>query len=247
MTEQEPNYVPATVKAFMDDLEKATGVPATAAPHGPRRWRITHTNDRVTLTLDYKTTGPGRWHWAASTLTVDGQRRALAAGMEHYAAIFADPDKAPGGSTGDTEEEQHLPAPPSQAPPPVRKAHRIIADALAAVDHTVETGHLPAGDVWLVELTTGRVTVRMRWTHTSRRKSRQGYSWDMAADRPIEVVVDGVDRTGEVGRDINKALHMAANPGGSAPAPDGRGPVSGVADAARSTAVETRRATVIRV
>lgn len=229
---------------MMDKLEQATGVAASVEVPAPRRWRIVHTNGRVRLTYDMKSTGPGRVAWAASTLTVDGQRRPLASDFTHYTAIFADPDKAP-ATSGDTTSPAPRPWKIEDAPDHVQQYCTQIDDALA-VEHTVTVGYLDDRAAWVIQITTERATACLRLVRgTGGRKNRRHPKWRLDPKDPISLVVDGVDRSAEVDGKVARMLEIMGRPGEQGPPADG--PVTGPAPAARSNAVTTRRATVIRV
>lgn len=239
-----PSFVPPQVREMMDELFRLTGVSATAEAATSRRWRITHTNARVVMTYDMKTTSPGRWQHAGSTLTVDGHRRPLAAHAKHYAQIFADPDTAPSNEDAGAGEEDPQPRSLEVAPTSIQR-YRTQIDALLPTEHAVGVAFIPGCNVWILEISTDRATARLRFVSAGRDRSRRGSQWDLDLAQPIQLVVDGVDRSVEVGSRFTRAMELMARPGEQGPLAGG--PVAGPAPAARSNAVQTRRATVIRV
>lgn len=70
------------------ELLELTGTAADVVAVDGRTFRLTHGHHRLVLTIDYRRTGGNRWKHRNSTLTQDGQRRSNVVDAHEYAALF---------------------------------------------------------------------------------------------------------------------------------------------------------------
>lgn len=226
-----PVWMPADVRTWYDTIEHGTGQTPRVERIGDRRFRLTAESERVTMTLDLKMTGPGRWVWADSTLTVDGRRRELAENAAAFFRLFHNPDTGGKLPVDPADEEPFEPYPLDDPPPPaVQNIVGQLTGRLAQLDVAVEAGRLADGTP-LVVVTFARGYLRVKVTTTVRMRAVvDGYD-----------VTDGTtDSVGEVLRKLMDAL----DPAQAAPAATGR--VRRASATQRNTSVEVRRQSVIR-
>jgi len=235
--------VPAPVREWVELLHRATGVvpkvdrTVTPAP----RWRLRLANDRVVLSMDFRSSSGGRWVWRGSTLSIDGQAVAAAANLEHFVRVFADPDEE--------YERRQLPPPAleaalgvrptAEAPAPVaeglRKLSRAFGRSAECVVGTV-------GSVfWAAEARLPRIAAVLRlnfhvWPDGSCHE---------VGEPPFLVAVGGKDVTAEMGGKLERVVAMMNRPAhDAAPTPQA---VAKPAGPARDVGVETRHTTVLRL
>lgn len=235
----DPHFVPPPIQRRADELSSALGCPAQVTHlHTAGRWRITLTNTRAEVTFAYQLRQRGRINQTSSTLTVDGRPHPLAQGLEHLAAIFADPDQTAqdtprsGGAPG--------PMPPSEhdaAPEQVLRLYRRIADK-AGPGVTVSVARVDGA--WTVGLDTDRIVFRLQM-RTYLGRNKPDYTRG-----PIVLWMDGEDKSEEVDGQLDAALRMMTatfpDAGGAGPRPVGRSGPS----PAPNQALATKRNTVIR-
>ena len=224
-----PDSEPRIVADMARKLHRDTGREPDVVMLPGRLWRLTLENERVHLTVDYRSRRPGgSTRWAGSTLTVDGESRPLAQNYEHFVEIFRNP-----GMKGEL-----APIPPggdiTEAPAVVRgfyeKNQRAgIYDLRAGFD----------GDRWVIGLDHPRGGLRFTF--------RCGLNGKWGADpaAPMQVVIDGIDRTAETAGDLENALALLGGHPSEDSAPAG-GLVASAQASSRANSVEVRRATVIR-
>lgn len=232
------SYVPPKVQRWADWLHEQTGHQPQLTKSGPRKWRITMQNDRVTMTVDYKITGPGRCLWNASTLEVDGQRRELAADCHHFVQIFKDPD----GDRFDPQQEGVLAdmppeVDPATAPRKIREMYQQMVAGVAGTDGTPRLGR--RGYVrWTIGFDCDAFSFRLNMKRTP-----SGFERD--PDLPVQYFVDGQDRSGHVDGTVDRLLALlCGTPRADTPANPA---IGGAAGAAVNTSADVRRQTVIRV
>ncbi|WP_431881711.1 hypothetical protein [Micromonospora chalcea] len=231
-------YVPPAVQEELDEIVHATGGRGEIERRADRRYRIIVSNDRCRVTVDLKMTGPGRWGWGGSTLTVDGQQHPLVPGTHELGRLFRDPDGYDAAEAPPEGELDAMPPArePGEAPVIVAQQFRTLHDRLG---EGAEVTLGAEGDVWVIGVDGPRGGIRLRYREQRRDR------WGMDQQRPLQIVVDGLDRTAEAKGDLAKALAlMGEQRGDSATNPP---PVDRPSSASRSNAVETRRSTVIRV
>jgi hypothetical protein len=239
MDDERPvTQIPARIRALIQDMQQATGHEADVENLTGSKWRVTLQNARVRLTMDYALDGRGRLKGhSGSTLQVDGKDRPLAKNFDHFVTIFKDPDS----------EQQVLaelaPMPPvrspDEAPAELLVVYQALTNRLATLGPdavaTLQLGF--DGRRWVIGL--GDANRGIRYFFEQHRKNR----WRPAELRPLQVVVDGVDRTTEAEEKLTKAIALmtAASPG-AAPTSDS---IARAVPAPRSS-TETRRGTVMR-
>jgi hypothetical protein len=207
----EPQSVPSVVTEFVEELREATGHQPRVTRLDARCWRLTLTSEAVMLTLDYRLLRPRRLYWVDSSLVVNGKRRELAKDFDHLLAVFTDPDcgQRQQERSARTEPEPMPPRCPVQAVP--RDLRQIYAQVCGQVDNLggqlieVQVGHV--GQHWTIGVDIARFSMRMNFKMVRTRSSRPG---KITPDRlwPIEVFVDGVNRSDEVGGSLDKALAL---------------------------------------
>lgn len=221
-------WMPADVRDCYDNIEYGTGQAPRVERIGDRRFRLTAENERVVMTIELKMTGPGRWVWARSTLTVDGQRRELAESAAAFYRLFRNPDDGGKQPVDPADEEPFEPYPLEDPPPPAVQA---LMDRLSQrLDSTVEAGRLADGTP-LVVVTTPHGYLRVK----------------MGAELAMRAVVDGYDVTGDAAQSLDEMLRKLTDAHDPAkPAPTAAGPARRASDTKRNGSVEVRRASVIR-
>lgn len=247
-----PGYLPGTIRQMVIDLWEATGAVPVVEPLNARTWRITVANDRVVMVLEMRRNASRHIRPHRTTLTVDGTERDPVCGMAAFADVFLDPpDGPPPVAPGEP-----IPLPPDrpadQAPHKIAEQFRQMQKAMArapALDRngnprspaTVSLGY--ARGRWVVGLrgvgARGEFFIRWCWVCDDHGQ------WMMTIDGS-QVIVGGRDITEDTGGDMARAIKIAL---GHMPMPSG-GPASPAAPtraAARSNAVEARRASVWRI
>lgn len=222
-------WMPQAVQGWCRDIERGTGQAPQVERVGDRRFRLTVENERVLMTVDFKTTGPGRWVWAGSTLTVDGVRRPLAENAAAFYRLFHDPDSGGKRRVDPADEEPFEPYPlDDPPPPPVRQLmDQLTAQLGRKLEATITAGRLGDGTP-LVVITVPRGYLRVR----------------VGAEVTMRAVLDGYDETGSAKEslaDVLRRLIEAHDP--ATPAPP---PVARPRPSTRSNSVEVRRQSVIR-
>ena len=233
---------PAPVRESVDVLHRATGaMPRLERTDTPPRWRLCLANDRVVLTMDFRPTGGRRWVFRGSTLSIDGQRVGLAANVEHFVRVFANPD--------DEYERRQLPPPALETElqvRPVTQAPTLVVEGLRKLSRRFgKSAQCVVGTVgsafWAVEvrMSQGAAVLRVNfhvWPDGSCHE---------VAEPPFLVTVNGKDVTAQMGGKLERVLAMLNRPAhDAAPGPQA---VAGPAGPARDVGVETRRATVLRL
>jgi len=225
---------PRAAAMMAAELHKATGHRPSVAYLGAARWQLQLSNDRVELTIDYQGGSGKRAKWAGSTLKVDGERRELARDFDDFVRIFADPDGRDVTGLDPVPDDGNI----TGAPPIVQDQYRQLAGQIGELA-TVEAGQ--AGRRWIIGVTFAGREAGLRMFFT---RARHGGLWTPDPRRYLQVVVDGQDISGQVGKDLDQALaRLMPRPGEPAPS---AGPVTAPADRARQNSVEVRKATVIR-
>lgn len=224
-----PETKPRIVAGMAAKLHRDTGHKPEVVMLPGKLWRLTLENDQVRLTINYRSRKPGgSTRWAGSTLTVDGESRPLAENYDHFVEIFRNP-----GMKGEL-----APIPPggdiTEAPAVVRAFYERnqragIYELRAGCD----------GDRWVIGLDHPRGGFRFTF-----RRGLDG-KWRVDPAAPMQVIVDGADRTAETAGDLEKAFALLGGHLGEDGAPAG-GPVAAAQASSRANSVEVRRATVIR-
>ena len=224
-------WMPKDVREWFDDIERGTGQPPRVEKIGDRRFQITAENERVTMTLDLKMTSPGKWVWAYSTLTVDGERRPLAKNAREFFRLFRDPDSNGLVRVDPADEEPFEPYPADELPVTVQNLVGQLTGRLAHLDPVVRAGRLADGTP-LVEATVPHGYVRVK----------------VGAALELRVVRDGYDVTVDAKDGIESALRsLTEDHDPTKPAPAAPGRARRATEAQRNTSVEVRRATVFRI
>ncbi len=219
------SIIPKAVRKYADWLERGIRHPVTVKQTSKNTWQVTAASDRVRVTVDFRRRPGGQPKWAASTLTVDGKPRELANGRKHLAYIFRNPD----GTHEVTPMPPH--APVEEAPVLVQQHYRSLTSQ--AGPDLVQVGRRDDG-TWVFGIDGQDRSLRLSF-------ARKGIDFFLE----VELVVDGVNRSFEVGNDLAAAMRVFSGNGSASPeAPASTGAPT---PAARVNSVETRRATVIRV
>ncbi len=227
-------FVPKIVTEWIDRIQEATGYGSTVERINDRKWRLTTEGGRVRLTIDFVNPGSGKVRRRGSTLAVDGVQRELAEDFDHLVQIFKDPDGDGQSAEGSRSPEspEVLEMPPWRSPDEAPLAVRASYDSLVrAAGDAAEIGERDGR--WMVGLRRDDRVIRLVFTRVKK-------MWGL--DR-LQLILDGVDRSQEARGDLAKAL-MLMN--GESPSISGEKVIGTPSASARSNAVETRRATVIR-
>jgi len=229
-------FVPKVISDLVARLKEATGHDGRIERLDVRTWRMTTESDRVRVTVDFDIKANGKVRRKGSTLAIGGVPQPLAQGFEDLVRIFKEEDSGQDPAPVVAGEEK----PPVIEPmPPARPIEDAPSIVQAAYQAMTRTGKLP---VEVGEDENGRWVIGVE---TDTRVLRLGYArvrkqWGIGG---LQVIVDGVDRSREAGGDISKALALLLGPGA---APEAEKRIGSPSRSARSIAVETRRATVIR-
>lgn len=229
---------PPRAVADAEEIYEESGIEPTIERISPTRWQITVTTDRVHATATYKTaaTSVGRAVHVDGTLTVDGNTRVPALGPKHLAKILAHP-----GGPDDPVQPDPIPTGgnPAAAPPMLLHMRGIILYKLAARETaTVAMGYSNERRTWVLGLDRARGSFRFYF----RRSKNQ---WMLDTKNPFQIIIDGIDRTYEVGNNIDKMMELLAtgmNDQSDPPTTMGR-PI----DAKANNGLTIRKTTVIRV
>jgi hypothetical protein len=226
-----PEYqppLPHRVQRMADRMQKVTGHPPEVTHPAPGRTRLTCTSPRVQVYVEYKGRNSG---WAGTTLLVDGVPRPPARSDDELIQLWNDPD----GNGGTTSGE--LPVIPFTSGPPPRDVRRFCA---ALPSDQIRTGYDEATGWWLagLDLPDGAGGLRVFF-------ARVRGGWTVNPGRPLMVVRDGEDLSGQANGDVARAMKLLT--AGTPTAPGGQqAAMTGPAAATRSNSVETRRRVVIR-
>jgi hypothetical protein len=230
-------YAPRVVHEYAARVLESVGQAPLIERVGTSRWRLTVANDRVCGTLDFKLSSGGRCVWAASALVVDGKRQEQPAeDLDHFGRIFRDP-------SNELDRRERAPAPMGEpiSVRPVEEAPSAVREIYAALVNrlgdkaTVQVG--ADAHFWTLQVEAGVAVLRLNY----RLDPDDG---SCGNGTPIQLVIDGQDRSDEVGDGIERALAMMLRP--EVAPTNAPPPVNAIAGPARSNSVEVRRATVIR-
>ena len=220
--------VPKFIRTEMDEIDEATKLETTAQEVEAGLWRIALSTERVALTIDYRHKGAGRYDWADSTLAVDGQPRSLAKDAKHLASIFRDPD-----------QRAQFPAMPPESSP--GRAPALVQSNYHKLRHHFKDGAGvrlgQAGRHWIIEVATGKAVLRMNFI-------RQRKTWTLDSETPIQVSIDGIDKSADIDGNLEEALSLIFESGPQATPLYGS--INATANPSRSNSVEVRRAVVMR-
>jgi hypothetical protein len=230
MANQAEEFVPKIVTEWISRVDEATGCISFVERIDVRTWRMVTESERVRLTLDFKNGGNGKVKRSGSTLAVDGAPRELAKDFEHLIQIFNDPDESK-QAAGVAKAVEVKPMPPLRSPEDAPLSVRTAYEALIRAGKPAEIGEKDG--CWVVGFESDTRALRMAFQ--LRRKQ-----WHLTID---QLIIDGVDRSQEAGGDIVKAIELL---GGEVPSITRERVIGSPSSSARSNAVETRRATVIR-
>lgn len=185
----------------------------------------------------------GKTRRADGTMAIDGKPAPLAEDMEDLRRIWTEHEEtAPEPEAGPAVLMEI--ADPGRVPVP--QMVQFAADKMTAggAEHGFEVRiGVAAGGHWAVgiDLPEGD-GLRLVFSRYQRNL------WELDRDRPIQVVVDGTDRSGEVGGDVEKALSVLLKhtpPPPNAP-PPGTSAVGKRESSRPTTGVATRKMVVIR-
>ena len=228
-------WVPPEVHRIELEIARHTGRAPQVERVNDRRYRLTHSNRRVHMTLDLKMTGPGRWKWAQSVLHVDGQRVPVMPTPEAYYRLFNEPDS---GGREKVKLPPLEPYPLEDAPPEDQLFLRACLARFAADKRTsqlkVTVGRVDGSTALQIFDPAKQVTLLLALTGDG--------LGVLSSDR------DGFDATGDLGDELNHALSLLGHERGvPKPMEYGSPGARRQHEAARLTSVEVRRQSVIRV
>lgn len=183
----------------------------------------------------------GKTRRAGGAMLIDGTPAPLAEDMDDLRRIW---DEYEGGEAPAPDVPAVLLEIGDPGSQPVPLTVQLAADKVkaSAADAGFEVRVGTSGPHWVVGIDLpGGNGLRMVFTRSRR-------IWDVDRDRPIQVVVDGADRSAEAGTDVSEALALLLTGSAAPPAdtPPGRSAVSRRQPGYRDQGVETRRRVVIR-
>lgn len=237
--------IPQQTQDLLESLREDTGVAPTVELINPTTILLTHENERVRMTVRYvRKIGSKRWHWGVSELYENGAKRKNALTYQHYVAIFEGREEAH-KSRKVTELAPLDPHPPGVAIPlGVQKAYDDIKKRMAREDKRNITVGMD-GERYVIEIAGPLATVRLNYVVKGVTESAARLFREDPQDPLRVVLASGVDITDEViaNADLFQSLMM----GDTSAIPDLTDSPTTMTRGPRSNAVETRRATVIRV
>jgi hypothetical protein len=231
-----PHVYPKLVTRTVRSLELELNRPVNVTQPDPLSWRVSLDTGHVQLVIDFKAR-LGKTRFASSTLTVNGKPHRLARGPQDLRQIIQKTEVTSHVKRPVTAEPVPLNGSLEEAPTTVVSLCKSLALKLQDVDGVT----LRAGrdqHRWVIGVDSSRSELRVFFT-------RQRRQWGLDGRRPLQVIIDGKDRSAEASGDLSKAMLMLSY---SEPSEPPSGAVSSVVGhtSARSNSVETRRATVIR-
>lgn len=147
------------VEAFASQLGEDCGVTPTVEHVSGRRWRVTVTNPRVSMWVEYDVLSRGRLSWSQSQLFVDGEMVERADSYRDFLDIFRDPD----GTSPEPVPELHD-VDPNTAPEPVRRAWVKVSAILQKTSPGQwHFGVRHGGRAWLIVGVSGEIELRFRF------------------------------------------------------------------------------------
>lgn len=235
----QPPPMPTRVRQLAARLIEVVGRELAVEYIANGRWQITISDDRVQAVLMLRQTPLGRIRLRGTSLTIDGKLLRLPRGAERLAQIFDDPDSA---LQAGTPAEQTLPPehPIHHAPPVVRHHFYSLLMRMRRAKEGVKLDVNECEHGWTLTIDVegdGLKKTSLRLNYTQRRH------WGFDPQRPLDLWIDGEDRTDDTRGDMTKALRMLMR---GPEAPTSTPAINGPASSQRSNAVETRRATVRR-
>lgn len=214
--------IPKDVQSWMQEL-RDVGLEPDAAREGDQ-WVVSVTTEHAEMRLELARSGDGRWKWADSTLTVDGQLRDRAHNARDLAGII----RRANGEHGPDKPFPMLPeCSPSGGPPYVQREYYSLARRLGDLALLGSDGKR-----WMLGFDAEGVSLRMRF---GRYKRGQWYY-------KLQIVIDGWDRSDEVDGGLAGAMALIS----PAALPDAPKSTAVPGGPVRPTPKETRKGTVMR-
>jgi hypothetical protein len=230
---------PKEVGRLAADL-RALGFDPVVHGHPGGAWEVAIEGEHVRATADYVFRN-GRTRRMAGTMTIDGEPAPLAEDYDDLRRIW---DEHEGGAVPAADPApavlMEISEPADGGLPAAVQFAKDSLERASGGELEVRTGM--SGEHWVigVDLPDGD-GLRIVF-------SRYRRLWDMDRRQPLQVLIDGEDRSAEAGGDMNKAMALLLE--GTAPppgeAPPGSGPVRSRQPSHRDMGVETRRRVVIR-
>jgi len=233
-------YIPPAINAMVQRLQQATGhTPTVTQPCSTVR-HLELSNDRVTLTIDYRRNSRGKWCWIDSKLYIDGRERPKAQGFDDFVRIWGDPD---GTNTPQAEPvtlPEVTPLPDDTELPAAIEHLRSIIRGSQADDDRNYIGQTDDGYTLVLQGTKG--TAHLYFTRTGKGE----FSYGLDPQTPFRFVDhDGIERTDECNGQLEVLLEMFL--GASRVVPGPTPSIGRPRQAAAVNSVTVRRSTVIRV
>jgi hypothetical protein len=235
---------PATITAVIADITNNAAQPPVAEQIRRGKWRLTITCGRVHAAVRFKTYfHGGRTRITQSAIEVDGKHTSSYCCGQCLADLICrtSPDAAPA-----IPDPMPEPAAVENAPPIVRIVYQGMNKGTAKNDEvTVQLGN-PSPERWVIGIDFPTGSLRLYFRHFSRSRGATGTSRWSTDRNPIQLIINGLDRTRDVDGNMAKALELLL---GSAPSskPEAPHTIGRPADAKRTNSVLVRRSTVIRV
>lgn len=219
---------PKYVRRGIAHLQRVLGVDPIVE-FSKERWLLSVQGERAVLTWEFRYLSTGKLQYnKPMMLTINGETRPLAPG-DDIRSLLNPPQAIPLGGTE---------VPVKNAPAVVQHNYWAIVNYLRSRDLEGVVRLTTQDGVYTLGLETEAKSLRMRFRQSMGR-------WSSDPELPIQLIIDGEDRTGDAGGNLAKALaSMCGTPNPPASGPPG---IGGSVGPARNNSVETRRSTVIRV
>lgn len=222
-------------KEYMEDAFDGLATISTTQS-APRTWIVAASSVRVYVDAPYRRSHDGKWKPKKGTVIVDGQHRPVIDDIGRAIQLFIGHPDPNASDAGETLEPVGHERNPQDAPPEVQQQVRALTAKLGCHPRVGIDTH----NYWVIELIAEDRRTGIRFAFDQTAHARR---WAM---RPIEVIVNGVDRSAEVSDNLAHAISLMSGlsgPGGSSTPPASTG---GPKQGAANNAVTTRRTTVIQ-
>lgn len=230
-----PPYVPARLRERMDMLERDTGVKPVLTQPNPHVWHVVLQGEHARLTMSYaRRPGGGKKYDYESTLEIDGKPRDLAEDYHHFMEIWR---RAEEGKLQEPLEPLEPMGDMESAPMMIRKTFEAM---FVRREEGQELAVWPEDDHWIIGINFEDMNAFVRLRYEINDKG----IWIPAGARMIR---DGVDRSGELGKNFIQTILAMMGGGGSTPSTSVPGMQGTPSAPGMSNSVQVRKSTVFRI